>query len=147
MSQNIDEKRPIEKPVEGEASNEEKNPQLEVRYAKSGSFRAVRADGVYGGVLPNLNIHMSFFVERGPIPNKVNYLVSQDGKIQEEASVDIEGGIVREVETTVIMDLANARSFLDWLKAKVDLSEALQKGTTKKEENHAAAESDRFEQS
>jgi len=148
VSQNKEEKPAVEEesPVEREAKGEPPS-QLEVRYAKSGSFRAVHADGVYGGILPSLNVHMSFFVERGPVPNKVNYLVSREGKLEGEASVDIEGGIVREVETTVVMDLAIARGFLDWLKEKVELGEALQRGTAKKEEDNAATESDVFEQS
>jgi len=148
VSQNKEEKASLEKesPVEREVKGEVP-AQLEVRYAKSGSFRAVRADGVYGGILPSLHIHMSFFVERGPLPNKVKYLVSREGKLEGEASVDIEDGIVREVETSIVMDLVIARGFLDWLKEKVDLGEALQKGTAKAEENYATTESDRFEQS
>ncbi|HKV38014.1 MAG TPA: hypothetical protein VJX67_02285 [Blastocatellia bacterium] len=104
---------------------------LEVRYSKGANFRVLHADGIYGGILPNLNIHMAFFVERGPLPNFVRYNISPEGMLigEDESSKSIEQGIVREVETVVVFDINTAKSVFQWLKEKLDLAETLVNAT------------------
>jgi hypothetical protein len=110
---------------------EKAGAQLQVRYVRSTAFRVLHADGVYGGVLPSLKIHMSFYEERGPLPNRVTYAISPEGAVKEASEIEIEEGIIREVETTVTMTLDMCKVFLEWLREKIDLAEALKTGTAK----------------
>ena len=68
-------------------------------YIKSNFFRVIHADGAFGGLAPNGNIHMALFSERQAIPTKVVYSVEGTG-IGPEISDKREEreALVREVE-------------------------------------------------
>ena len=94
---------------------------LLIHYVKSPMYRTVHADGIFGGPSPNLNIHLSFWSERAPIPQLIEHKVNPDGTLGEEV---LEGrisksGLVREVDVDVVMNLTTARALKDWLEEKI----------------------------
>lgn len=96
---------------------------VQFHYNKSNAFRVVHGDGVWGGVTPRGGISMSFFSERGPIPKSLRYALSADGNLGEIEESDSKGGIVREVEVTVMIDLDVARSLVSWLEDHIKKAE------------------------
>jgi len=108
--------------------------EVKFHYIKSQYFRALHVDGFFGGVTPNLDIHIAIFNERNPIPQESTYRITDAGKLGDEIMDQRKGreGIVREVEADLILDLASAQSLLDWLKGKIkfakDIVEKKKKG-------------------
>lgn len=97
-------------------------------YIKSNHFRVAHADGVWGGVTPHGTIHANFYSERGPIPSRIVHEI-RDGSIGPEVieEREVKSGPVREVEVGVVMDLATAKAFRDWLDEKIQgLQQALE---------------------
>jgi len=97
-------------------------------YLKSPHYRTVHADGAVGGVSPRAEIDVTFYSERLAIPNYLEMSVGEDGLLGEEVKGTRTGktGIIREVEATVIFDLAAAKTFLTWFEKHVaTLEEAL----------------------
>ena len=90
-------------------------------YIKGAFFRVIHADGVTGGVAPSGNIHMAFFSERGPIPQREVRTLSQDGvpgALISEKSV-VRPAVVREVDFDVVMSPRVAEAIIDWLQSAV----------------------------
>jgi hypothetical protein len=89
-------------------------------YLKSPFFRAVHADGVYGGITPHGSIHMGFFSERNPFPTQTEYEITDNklGREIEESRI-VKPGFVREVDVDVIMDLTTAIALQGWLTDKI----------------------------
>ena len=95
---------------------------IDFHFIKSAHYRVIHADGVWGGVTPSGNIALSIFSERLPIPTLVKNRIKDDSQIGEEIAEErnTRTGVVREVETEVIMNKATATVFLDWLKRYVE---------------------------
>ena len=95
-------------------------------YIKSNFFRVIHADGAFGGLAPNGNIHMALYNERQAIPKQMAYTL--DGvRLGPEIKEKRQGreGLVREVEVDVILSLEQARSLGTWLTDKVEALEDL----------------------
>jgi len=115
------------------APSEEAVERVRFDYIKGNLFRVIHADGVVGGVTPRLNIHMDVWSERLPIPKQVVHEVKPDGTLGEELKHErtTRDAIVREVEVGVVLDLALAKSIIQWLKEKVDQIEEITRKTQK----------------
>ena len=105
-----------EAPQQGEPLSGE----MRVEYRKSNFFRVIRADGVHGGLGPNGRvIHLGFFTERRPIPDAEIYNV-KEGVIGDRVRVEVTDAIViREMETSLLLDLDTAISVHKWLGEKI----------------------------
>ncbi|MCO6436926.1 MAG: hypothetical protein J5J06_07550 [Phycisphaerae bacterium] len=81
----------------------------------------ITANGIHGGPTPNGKmIAMSLFNERQPIPQEEVYGVDKNGKLTERPLQRTqEGDIIREVETTVLMEPQVAARIRDWLDAMI----------------------------
>ena len=95
---------------------------IDFHFVKSAHFRVIHADGVWGGVTPSGNIALSIFSERLPIPTIVKNRIKDGNQVGEEIAEErnTRTGVVREVETELIMNKATATVFLDWLKRYVE---------------------------
>ena len=96
---------------------------LEFHYQKSSGYRTLHADGFWGGSTPRGLLAVSFFSERIPIPKTARRtIISQDGDQfvagAEEVVVSLDG-IVRQIESTVMMDLRTAQEFFVFLNEHV----------------------------
>jgi hypothetical protein len=97
-------------------------PQISFKYIKGNDFRVVHADGAIGGTTPTLDIHMTIFSQRKPIPRKSTHEVNSDGQLGPEIVSLRDGdiGLVRELETDVVMNLSVAKALVVWLQRHID---------------------------
>lgn len=95
--------------------------QVEIDFIKSNLYRVVRGDGVFGGLSPNGSIHLGFYSERVPYPQKIFHKV--DGGVLQPEDVDKRHGrtanILREMEVGVSMDIGQAMVLRTWLDEKI----------------------------
>lgn len=94
-------------------------------FLKSPQYRTIHADGVWGGVSPRGWICMSLFSERSPLPNTIEYSLTEEGKLGEEVVREGKAGIVREIDVTALMDLKLAKALRTWLDDKIAEAERL----------------------
>ncbi len=92
--------------------------EIVVNYIKTSNYRSYHIDGIYGGVTPNGKIYAELFIQRSVTPKSIKYKV-QDGILKEEIERMGKEGIVREIESGVVMDIETARIFKDWLDSKI----------------------------
>ena len=94
---------------------------IRYHYLKSGFFRTIHSDGVYGGVTPHGNIHIAFYSERIPIPQQIEHVVKEDGTLGDEdrAARITREGVVREVDVDVVVSLGLAIALRKWLDDKI----------------------------
>lgn len=98
--------------------NFSKDKKLEIQYFKGKDFDSSLSTGVYGGFSLSGHICMNFFVDRVPIPDKVE--MKQDGEnLGEGKYVGNESLGVREMIKCIMMDAEAARNFHQWLGTKL----------------------------
>jgi hypothetical protein len=106
---------------------EKGEPPKKIRYhfLKSNAYRAIHADGVFGGVTPRLTIAATFFNERHPLPDQTVHEIKEDGTIGEEIRGEriSRDGLVRELEANIIMDVGFAKVLVKWLNDKIEFIE------------------------
>ena len=108
-----------------------KKNSIEFHYLKSNDFRTVHADGAYGGATPQGGLFVSFYVERPPIPQRMKFVVDEDGKLETEVERESKSGMIREVGCGVSMSLATAKAFKDWLESQIEVIESAHNQTAK----------------
>lgn len=87
-------------------------------------------NGAYGGVSPSGEIVANFYLERIPIPNKVEQEVKENGSLGAEIRTEPEShkrNLIRFVETGVVFDLRHAKEFYLWLGTKISELEQIEK--------------------
>jgi len=84
---------------------------LRVEYLKSSAFRIIHADGALGGTSPRLELFITFYSERFPIPKVLTYEPTSTNSPGREIMEERESkeGIIREVEVGVMLDLPAAK--------------------------------------
>jgi hypothetical protein len=100
---------------------------VEFQINRSNLFRIVHADGVFGGIAPTGLIFMNFYSQLPPVPNRIFHEVEEDGKLGKEITAKRSGStaLVRELEVGVLIDVAVAKSFIQWLQDKIAAVEQL----------------------
>jgi hypothetical protein len=93
--------------------------EIDINYIKSGGYRTFHVDGVFGGLTPNGKIHVALFVQRQVIPEIIKQEIMPEGALGQEVSRVSKKGIVREIESGLIMDVEIAKIFRDWLDDKI----------------------------
>lgn len=92
---------------------------LDFHYQKSPEYRTIHCDGALGGPTPRGYLSVTFFNERGTIPRRSSREVVEVGdagyRLGDEKIVDSLDGVMRQLETTVFMDLNATREFFVWL--------------------------------
>ena len=97
---------------------------LSVRYRNNAAYRSVHASGAYGGAVPTGEIFLGIFSERTHFPESA--LVEFDEVThQAKETVQVEKGIVREMEVGIIMNLEVAKSIHLWLQEKINFVEGM----------------------
>ena|SRR5258708_3293381 len=101
--------------------NEPQSEHLRIEYIKSNLFRVVHADGAFGGISPRLDLFITFYSERFPIPKVLTYEMTPSGATGQEIQSEREtkAGVIREVEIGVMLDLLTAKSLAEWLNGKI----------------------------
>jgi len=108
-----------------EVDKDETPKKVRYHFLKSNAYRAIHADGVFGGVTPRLTIAATFFNERHPLPDQTVHEIKEDGTIGEEIRSEriSRDGLVRELEANIIMDAGFAKVLVNWLNEKIEFIE------------------------
>lgn len=107
-----------------------KKHNFEAHFVKSNDYRTNYASGFYGGFTNVGKFHMSYYVERAPIPKSIDMSIDVDENGVGIGSL-IEGkkkgkeGVVRETQGGIIMDIEVAKSMVTWLSEKISEFELL----------------------
>ncbi len=76
--------------------------EIAVYYIKTKDYRMIPATGAWGGISPNGEVVINFYVEQKAIPKKTTLEVTEEGKIGKEKSI---GGddYVREMQVGIVL--------------------------------------------
>ena len=85
--------------------------QLEFHFVRSSAFRVICADGAWFAPDATGTIHITFFNEHGPVPDKVVVNVDEQGTFIDEAERVTKAGVIRELEVDVVMSFIHAAQF------------------------------------
>ncbi len=103
-------------------------------YVKGQFFRTARADGAWAGSNGFLDLILSFYSERTPIPKQTVHRVMEGRQLGDEILSErvMRDAIIREVEISVSMSLDVAKSLRDLISRHVTaLEEARSKAENK----------------
>jgi hypothetical protein len=106
-------------------------------YRKAAFYRVMHIDGVVGGITPHGDLFLSLFNERLPLPDSVEQEIFPDGKLGPvvRSETKSHGGIVREMETGIIIDQNTARALVDFLSDQLKTIDKFKKEDTKEKES------------
>jgi hypothetical protein len=95
--------------------------EMEFHFIKSTDFRVIHATGVWFGGDGQKNIHFTFYNERTPIPTKIVMLLDEKGHLvrEEESKRESKAGMVRQMETDVVLSFENALSLYKGLEVNL----------------------------
>jgi hypothetical protein len=99
-------------------AEDQKTKILQIRYRNNPAYRSVHAGGAYGGVVPSGEIFLGIFSERTHFPESATVELDEQTS-QGRETIQIEKGIVREVEVGLIMNLSVAKAIRQWLDEKI----------------------------
>lgn len=93
-------------------------------YIKNSGYRLFPSDGAFGGITSRGKICVNFFAERAPIPKSTKYKIDKNGSLDLNSAVhssDSKEGIIREIESGILMDIDTAIQLRDWLTDKINI--------------------------
>lgn len=98
---------------------------VDMHYLKTNNYRTYHVDGIFGGLTPDGNkLYIELFVQRVVTPTKVKHAINQDGTLGKEIGKrEGKSGIIREIESGIIMDINVVRTFKKWLEEKINQHE------------------------
>jgi hypothetical protein len=108
---------------ESEFDNQSDAPgEVSFHFIKSNFFRVIHVDGIWGGLTPDGNLHISLYSERPAIPSRMVFRLSNEGELDDEIQEKrvSKDGIVREVESSLILDMATTVALRNWLDGVID---------------------------
>jgi hypothetical protein len=101
-------------------SMEDDKQSIKINYRSAQSYRVVHASGIHGGPLPSGEIFLSVFSERTNFPDSSVIQIEKDGSgFSGKEIVQIDKGLVREMEVGVLMNINVARALRQWLDEKI----------------------------
>lgn len=88
------------------------------------------AHGVWGGINPQGEVEISFYVESDKMPPYSECLVAPDGTFGHEVAPfdEEQRTVVRHVHSKVVLNYHTARAMLEWLEDKVNILEGEEEG-------------------
>ena len=94
---------------------------IRYEYQQTPNARLEYAHGIWGGINPQGEIEMSFYIESDQMPAFTEHLVAPDGSFgheipPEDDSVKV---ITRRVHSQVVFNYHTARAILEWLEEKI----------------------------
>ena len=88
-------------------------------FVRSQHFRVVHSNGAWGGITPHQELSVTFFSERGALPDHVTHSITSEGlgpEIERSATRNIQ----RECEVEVLMSMQEAVNLHRWLGSRID---------------------------
>lgn len=101
-------------------------------YQQDAESRLNYAHGVWGGINPQGEIEINFYLESDKIPPYSERLVAPDGSFGHEIAPYDNGDmrvITRRIHSRVLLNYHTARAVLEWLEDKVEALEVEETGT------------------
>ncbi|MEG2172705.1 MAG: hypothetical protein RRY29_05535 [Desulfovibrionaceae bacterium] len=98
---------------------------IRYEYAVDPQSRLQLTHGVWGGINPQGEIEMNFYLESDKLPAFSERLVAPDGTLGHEilpADDDLRV-ITRHVHSKIVFNYHTARAMMEWLEEKIDLLE------------------------
>lgn len=110
---------------------------IRYEYEQESSLRLNYAHGVWGGINPQGEVEMNFYIESDKLPNFSERIVAPDGSFGHEvAPYDEELKVItRHIHSKVVLNYHTARAVLEWLEDKVEALEMEEGGHLMFEEN------------
>ncbi len=99
------------------------NQKIEFKYVFKEDYSPIYVNGVYGGVGPQGEIVMNFFLERQPVPRDEFYKISEVDQplIKEGSNIeDSRNLFIRHVQSGVILDIQHAIVLNTWLTSIIE---------------------------
>ena len=106
-------------------------PKIRYEYEVTPEARLNYAHGVWGGINPQGEIEMNFYLESDKIPAFSERIISPDGSLGHEMApgmTDVRV-ITRNINAKVVLNYQTARAVLEWLEDKVELLEMEEKSS------------------
>jgi hypothetical protein len=108
-------------------AKEQEPLRIRYEYQKMPDSRLEYAHGIWGGINPQGEIEMNFYLESDKLPEYTEHIVAPDGSLGHEVSVpspdDPVKIIVRRVHSQVVFNYQTARAIFEWLEEKIELLE------------------------
>jgi len=98
------------------------------KYRFAEDYNPKYVNGAYGGVGPQGELIINFYMERQPIPKQETYKLGNGGQLGDPVGRvpdDLKSQIVRFVETGIVLNLESAKRVLGWLKGHVERLEGM----------------------
>jgi hypothetical protein len=98
------------------------NDDVVFHYIKGPDFRTIHVDGALGGITPKGFLHIAFYAERAAIPQQTTHRLTHEGQLGDEILEKriCKEGLVRQMETDLIMNEETTISLRDWLNTKIE---------------------------
>ncbi len=101
---------------------------IKCKYIFSDKYNPKYINGAQGGISPQGEIVINFYMERNALPNSQTYQIESDNiaskEIESEPS-DLKNSFVRIIENGVIMNYQSAKEIHKWLGKHIDELEKL----------------------
>lgn len=103
---------------------------IRYEYKQDPSTRLQYAHGVWGGINPQGEIEMNFYLESDKLPPFSERIVAPDGSFGHEVAPYDESTktITRHVHSKVILNYHSAKAILEWLEDKIESLEMEEEG-------------------
>ena len=97
---------------------------VDIHYIKTNNYRTYHVDGIFGGLTPDAKkIYIELFVQRSVTPKRIQYEVKGNRIGKEIGSREGLDGLVREIESGIVMDVEVAKVLRDWLDKNIEISD------------------------
>lgn len=106
--------------------------EISYKYKFSDEYNPTYVNGAHGGVGPQGEIILNFFLERQSLPQKQTFSVL-DGMLGDEIAekakpADFRSSFIRYIETGVVMNVKTARDVREFLDQQISFLEQLAEG-------------------
>jgi hypothetical protein len=102
----------------------DKTDKIKFKYIFQDDYNPKYVNGAFGGISPQGEIVLNFYLERVALPRSQTYSVKEGlvlSEISEEREPgDHESSVVRFVENGIVLDLAHAEDIHRWLGAHIE---------------------------
>ena len=106
--------------MQGKEMEKKKKSKIDFIYQKNNGYKNHHVDGAVGSLTPKGLVHLNFFIERNPIPQIISFELTENNTLGNEVGRSSKTGIIREIETGIIVDIPTAKAIVKWLNEKID---------------------------
>jgi len=97
------------------------------KYVFAEDYNPIYANGAWGGINPDGEIVINFYLQRLALPDSVTHSVGPEGRVGAQMKQEPESQkhtFVRYVTNGVVLDLKHAKTIRDWLDKHIADAEA-----------------------